>query len=135
MAALASWQRQEVLEHCVREFQARFEELALSLCVEAGKPIKVGKRSATRPSFIWELCCKTTGKESRCLAHSSACMFCCRTHLKVMELHVCQGGGPLRGVLCLCKEVGIVMAIDRWYGLHTCTSKKWRASIYGICLI
>ena len=41
MAALGSWQRREVLEHCVREFQARFEELALSLCIEAGKPIKV----------------------------------------------------------------------------------------------
>jgi acyl-CoA reductase-like NAD-dependent aldehyde dehydrogenase len=41
MAALASYQRQEVLEHCVREFQDRFEDLAMSLCIEAGKPIKV----------------------------------------------------------------------------------------------
>ena len=41
MAAMGSWQRKEVLEHCVREFQARFEELAVSLCIEAGKPIKV----------------------------------------------------------------------------------------------
>ena len=41
MAALGSYQRKEVLEHCVREFQARAEELAVSLCIEAGKPIKV----------------------------------------------------------------------------------------------
>ncbi len=35
-----AYRRQEVLEHCVRRFRERFEELALSLCVEAGKPIK-----------------------------------------------------------------------------------------------
>ena len=49
MAALGSWQRREVLEHCVREFQARFEELALSLCIEAGKPIKVRQFNIFRP--------------------------------------------------------------------------------------
>lgn len=42
MAAMGSYQRKEVLEHCVREFERRFEDLALSLCIEAGKPIKVG---------------------------------------------------------------------------------------------
>lgn len=42
MAAMGSYQRKEVLEHCVREFERRFEDLAISLCVEAGKPIKVG---------------------------------------------------------------------------------------------
>ncbi len=41
MAALGSYQCKEVLEHCVREFQERAEELAVSLCIEAGKPIKV----------------------------------------------------------------------------------------------
>ena len=41
MAAMGSYQRKEVLEHCVREFEARFEDLAVSLCIEAGKPIKV----------------------------------------------------------------------------------------------
>ncbi|CAK0784038.1 hypothetical protein CVIRNUC_007241 [Coccomyxa viridis] len=48
MAALGSWQRREVLEHCVREFQARFEELALSLCIEAGKPIKDSRGEVER---------------------------------------------------------------------------------------
>ena len=40
MAAMASFEKQEVLMHCVKRFQERFDELALSLCIEAGKPIK-----------------------------------------------------------------------------------------------
>jgi acyl-CoA reductase-like NAD-dependent aldehyde dehydrogenase len=40
MAALASYQRQAVLQHCVQRFSERSEELAQSLCIEAGKPIK-----------------------------------------------------------------------------------------------
>jgi acyl-CoA reductase-like NAD-dependent aldehyde dehydrogenase len=40
MAALPSFRRQEILEHCVRRFKERTEELAVTLCVEAGKPIK-----------------------------------------------------------------------------------------------
>ena len=42
----AAYARQEVLSHCVRRFEERFEELAMSLCIEAGKPIKdVAERS------------------------------------------------------------------------------------------
>src|SRR5262249_33314802 len=40
MRALASYQRQAVLEHCVKRFQERAEELAVALTIEAGKPIK-----------------------------------------------------------------------------------------------
>lgn len=40
MAAMASYERQNVLQHCVDRFKERFDELAYSLCVEAGKPIK-----------------------------------------------------------------------------------------------
>jgi len=40
MAAMASYERQNVLQHCVERFRERFDELAWSLCVEAGKPIK-----------------------------------------------------------------------------------------------
>tara|TARA_R110002072_G_scaffold15856_33_gene62906 strand:- start:9553 stop:10986 length:1434 start_codon:yes stop_codon:yes gene_type:complete len=39
MARLASYERKAVLEHCVARFEERAEELAYSLCVEAGKPI------------------------------------------------------------------------------------------------
>ncbi|VWX58900.1 aldehyde dehydrogenase family protein [Sphingorhabdus sp. 109] len=40
MAKLASYERQNVLQHCVDRFTERYDELAYSLCVEAGKPIK-----------------------------------------------------------------------------------------------
>ncbi|WP_417622614.1 aldehyde dehydrogenase family protein [Parasphingorhabdus sp.] len=40
MAAMASFERQNLLQHCVDRFKERFDELAYSLCVEAGKPIK-----------------------------------------------------------------------------------------------
>jgi len=40
MARMASYQRQNVLQHCVDRFKERYDELAYSLCVEAGKPIK-----------------------------------------------------------------------------------------------
>ena len=39
MARLASYERQEILNHCVRRFGERRAELAEALCVEAGKPI------------------------------------------------------------------------------------------------
>jgi len=40
MRRLAAYERQAVLQHCVRRFTERAEELAMSLCIEAGKPIK-----------------------------------------------------------------------------------------------
>ncbi len=40
MAALAAYERQGVLMHCVRRFEERSDELAAALCTEAGKPIK-----------------------------------------------------------------------------------------------
>ncbi|TVV70518.1 aldehyde dehydrogenase family protein [Sphingomonas solaris] len=40
MAAMAAYERQAVLQHCVDRFRERQDELAYALCVEAGKPIK-----------------------------------------------------------------------------------------------
>ena len=40
MAKLAPYERQAILNHCVKRFEERYEELALALCIEAGKPIK-----------------------------------------------------------------------------------------------
>jgi len=40
MARMAAYERQAVLAHCVRRFEERADELAHSLCVEAGKPIR-----------------------------------------------------------------------------------------------
>jgi acyl-CoA reductase-like NAD-dependent aldehyde dehydrogenase len=48
MAALKPYARQAVLQHCVAQFKARFDELALSLCIEAGKPIKDAEGEVTR---------------------------------------------------------------------------------------
>ncbi|MUV14257.1 aldehyde dehydrogenase family protein [Noviluteimonas gilva] len=40
--------RRDVLEHCVRRFTERQEELALALCIEAGKPIRDARGEVTR---------------------------------------------------------------------------------------
>ena len=40
--------RREVLEHCVRRFTERYEELALALCIEAGKPIRDARGEVNR---------------------------------------------------------------------------------------
>jgi len=48
MARLASYQKQDVLMHCVVRFKERFDELAYALCVEAGKPIKDAEGEVTR---------------------------------------------------------------------------------------
>ena len=48
MAAFPPDARRDVLEHCVRRFSERSEELALALCVEAGKPIKDSRGEVTR---------------------------------------------------------------------------------------
>ena len=48
MAAFPPDARRDVLEHCVRRFTERAEELAQALCVEAGKPIKDARGEVTR---------------------------------------------------------------------------------------
>ena len=48
MARLPPYERQEILQHCVARFRERFDELALALCIEAGKPIKDARGEVTR---------------------------------------------------------------------------------------
>jgi acyl-CoA reductase-like NAD-dependent aldehyde dehydrogenase len=48
MRALAAFERQAVLRHCVRRFEERSAELAEALCVEAGKPIKDSRGEVAR---------------------------------------------------------------------------------------
>ncbi|MFT4512548.1 MAG: acyl-CoA reductase-like NAD-dependent aldehyde dehydrogenase [Planctomycetota bacterium] len=48
MAALPPYERQNILNHCVQRFTERFDELALALCVEAGKPIKDARGEVSR---------------------------------------------------------------------------------------
>ena len=48
MGQLAPYERQDVLNHCVSRFTERAEELAVSLCIEAGKPIKDSRGEVSR---------------------------------------------------------------------------------------
>ena len=48
MRKLPAYKRQAILNHCVRRFEERFEELAEALCIEAGKPIKDARGEVTR---------------------------------------------------------------------------------------
>ncbi|MEQ8849812.1 aldehyde dehydrogenase family protein [Botrimarina sp.] len=48
MARMKPYERQAVLQHCVDRFAERFDELAMSLCIEAGKPIKDARGEVTR---------------------------------------------------------------------------------------
>ena len=48
MARMPAFARQAVLDHCVKRFRERFDELAYALCVEAGKPIKDSEGEVTR---------------------------------------------------------------------------------------
>lgn len=48
MRRMKAYQRQAVLAHCVKRFEQRFDELAIALCLEAGKPIKDARGEVTR---------------------------------------------------------------------------------------
>jgi acyl-CoA reductase-like NAD-dependent aldehyde dehydrogenase len=48
MARMAAYERQAVLAHCVTRFTERFDELAMALCVEAGKPIRDSRGEVSR---------------------------------------------------------------------------------------
>src|SRR2546426_997687 len=48
MRRLHAYERQQVLQHCVRRFTERAEELAQALCVEAGKAIKDSRGEVAR---------------------------------------------------------------------------------------
>jgi acyl-CoA reductase-like NAD-dependent aldehyde dehydrogenase len=48
MRTMPAFERQAVLNHCVGRFTERFDELAESLCIEAGKPIKDARGEVTR---------------------------------------------------------------------------------------
>jgi acyl-CoA reductase-like NAD-dependent aldehyde dehydrogenase len=48
MAALPAHARQSILQHCVARFESRKDELATTLCREAGKPIKDSRGEVSR---------------------------------------------------------------------------------------
>lgn len=48
MRLMPAYERQAILNHCVKRFTERADELAQSLCIEAGKPIKDSRGEVTR---------------------------------------------------------------------------------------
>jgi len=48
MQEMTPFERQDILNHCVKRFSERKEELALALCAEAGKPINDSRGEVTR---------------------------------------------------------------------------------------
>lgn len=48
MRRMHAYERQAILRHCAEKFEERSEELALSLCIEAGKPIRDSRGEVTR---------------------------------------------------------------------------------------
>ncbi|MEE9603140.1 MAG: aldehyde dehydrogenase family protein, partial [Thermoguttaceae bacterium] len=48
MRRLPPYERQATLNHCVSRFEERREELAMSLCIEAGKPIRDSRGEVSR---------------------------------------------------------------------------------------
>jgi len=48
LQAMPPYARQEILDHCVDRLEARRDELADALCVEAGKPIRDSRGEVTR---------------------------------------------------------------------------------------
>ncbi len=48
MRKLSPHKRKAVLEHCVKRFRERFDELAMALCIEAGKPLRDSRGEVTR---------------------------------------------------------------------------------------
>ncbi len=55
MAAMAAHERKAVLRHCVERFTQRRDELAHTLCVEAGKPIRDSEGEVTRLIETFEI--------------------------------------------------------------------------------
>ena len=53
--SMPPYHRQDILNYCVQRFTERFDELAYSLCVEAGKPIKDARGEVTRLIDTFEI--------------------------------------------------------------------------------
>ncbi|PXW22705.1 aldehyde dehydrogenase family protein [Paraburkholderia caballeronis] len=48
LRAFPPFRRQAVIEHCVARFRERFDEMAMALCIEAGKPINDSRGEVSR---------------------------------------------------------------------------------------
>jgi acyl-CoA reductase-like NAD-dependent aldehyde dehydrogenase len=64
MRKFPAYKRREVLEHCVNRFQERAEELAMLLCIEAGKPIRHGRGEVQRLIDTFRIAAAETSRTS-----------------------------------------------------------------------
>lgn len=62
MRKLPAYKRQAVLNHCVKRFEERAEELAQALCVEAGKPIKDARGEVVRLIDTFRIAAEEAGR-------------------------------------------------------------------------
>ncbi len=62
MRRLATYEKRAVLEHCVKRFTERAEELTMALCIEAGKPIKDSRGEVTRLIDTFRTAAMETGR-------------------------------------------------------------------------
>jgi acyl-CoA reductase-like NAD-dependent aldehyde dehydrogenase len=82
MRRLAPYQRQQILQHCIARFEQRADELAMALCVEAGKPIRDSRGEVTRLIDTF-----------RCAAEESV-----RIHGEVLNLEISARARGYRGM-------------------------------------
>lgn len=63
MARFPAYARREVLLHCTRRFEERAEELALALCIEAGKPIRDSRGEVARLIDTFRVAAEEAGRQ------------------------------------------------------------------------
>ena len=56
------YQRQEILRHCVQRFTERAEAFALTLCIEAGKPLKDSRGEVSRLIETFQIAADEAGR-------------------------------------------------------------------------
>jgi acyl-CoA reductase-like NAD-dependent aldehyde dehydrogenase len=127
MAALAAYERQEILNHCVMRFRERFDELAETLCVEAGKPIRDARGEVTRLIDTFRIAAEEAVRMHGALqtldisprlsrhveASADRTVFVYLAVQFSVESGCPQGGTGTRGGLPLCDEAGLQNAARR----------------------
>ncbi len=63
MAALKPYERQQILQHCMRWFEERAEELAQALCIEAGKAIQHSRGEVARLVDTFRIAAEETPRQ------------------------------------------------------------------------
>ena len=65
LRAMAPYERQQILNYCVKRFEERFDELAMALCIEAGKPIRDARGEVMRLIDTFRIAAEESGAHER----------------------------------------------------------------------